>query len=144
MEKYNFNRLLKETNSPEKEISFLQKFGIIPKTVDCAKCGKALAKVFKVDDYVFFRCSCPGRPRVSVMKHTLLYSSTISISVFLVIVYGFIQGWKYTTGKNPVFIKTLYFSLVIEESDLENEVPGTGKQMSSATVAKFFKIFRSN
>jgi hypothetical protein len=33
---------------------------------------------------------------------------------------------------------------VIEESDLENDVPGTGKQLSSATVARFFKIFRSS
>ena len=35
-------------------------------------------------------------------------------------------------------------SSVIEESDLENDVPGTGKQLSSATVARFFKIFRSS
>ena len=101
MEKYNFNRLLKETNSPEKEISFLQNFGIIPKSVDCAKCGKTLSKCYKVNDYVYFRCSCQGRPKVSIMKNTLLYYSNLSIPVFLIVVYGFIEGWKYTTGKLP-------------------------------------------
>lgn len=103
MEKYNFNRLLKETNSSEKEISFLEKFGIIPKSVECAKCGKELSKSYKVNDYIFFRCSCLGRPRVSIMKNTLLNCSELSISVFLIVVYGFIQGWKYDTGKFRAF-----------------------------------------
>ena len=31
---------------------------------------------------------------------------------------------------------------MIEESDIKNEIPGSGEQMSRKTVAKFFRIFR--
>lgn len=127
MENYNFSRLLSETDSHDKIIEFAQKFGILPRSVICDSCGKVLTKCFTDRDYTFFRCSCSARRKLSVTHDTILKNSKITIRTFFIIVYGFVEQWKYRQVRK----------------ECDRSVPlGSGPAVSDATIAKYFKFFR--
>lgn len=127
METVNFAKILRSTDSSETTVAFAQKLGLLPKTARCPNCDKELSKVMFEGSYCFFRCTCKKRTRVSITKNTILYDHKISVQQFIIVGYGWCEGWKYRQ--------------IRKEVDLSDE-PGSGPKLSDATISRYFKFFR--
>lgn len=92
----NFTTLIHETITQEKTIEFCQKYTLIPKSVNCSKCGDVLEKIFFNNNSGFFRCnkrSCKVKQYIT--SNTWFEGRKISLEKTLVLTYCFFVKASY-------------------------------------------------
>ena len=92
----NFTGLIKSTLTREDTVTFCQKYNILPRSVNCPKCGDILNTLSKNNNSLTFRCnkkSC--EKRVHLTKNTWFEGRKISLEKTLVLTYCFVVKASY-------------------------------------------------
>jgi len=98
----NLTELIVSTLTEEKGIQYLQEKLLLPKSVDCPKCGDKLEKLSKKNrpnrpsDYFYFPChkrSC--RVEIPLRKNTWFENTKLSFRKALVLTYCFVKKFSY-------------------------------------------------
>ena len=100
----NHGRILRICYTENGGNKLLTACGVLPSVAQCKGCGEKLD--FKhenthKDEVKFARCTYKacGRGKIGVRVGTILVNSTLTTTTFLTLVYGFLEGWKYSQGE---------------------------------------------
>ena len=103
----NFTGLIKSTSTREDTVKFCQRFGILPKCVNCPSCGVILNALSLNNNCYNFRCSKRScLKRVYLTQNTWFQGRKISLEKVLVLTYCFVTKTSYaqaiheTSGPN--------------------------------------------
>ena len=91
MSKFNIIRLHDQIRTPELQVEFLQKHGILNKSHTCVKCKTVNISVKRRAGTKYHYFECPNcHKQTSIRRNTLLYNKGISLRSFLMLAYFFI------------------------------------------------------
>ena len=135
--KINYAKLVKQVNSMQKQISFLQENKILPKSVVCDSCTNTLTTVYSIRRYNYFYCKKCNK-KYSIRKSTFLYNANVSLRKFILLIYIFVAN--YWTWKQ-IQVET---DLSSSDSESETEVREVDKSsvLANDTISKYFTYFR--
>ena len=89
--KYKWGRIYDEVRTPENQVEFLQKLGIINTTHHCNICNIEVTNIKKRPGTKYFYLECTNcHTQTSIRKNTVLYKKGISIRSFVLLAYTFI------------------------------------------------------
>ena len=111
--KINIRRLVAMTSTEKTCISFLQNCLILPTAAECPTCGVRLlySHTHKTTNCHYARCSkttC-SRVNIGIKTSTILRGSRIPMETFLMMMYQFLKGAKYSEGEHTYMFKVLTF-----------------------------------
>ena len=138
MSPLNLIKLHDQIKTPEMQVDFLQKHGILHKSSKCDKCDLVTDKVHRRagSKYHFFRCpKCLQQS--SIRKNTILYNKSISLRSFLMLAYFFIS---LNLTHDQLIHET---NLSDDDDDPDAAGPaGPGPSLSCCTTVDYTTLFR--
>ena len=134
--KHNIITFHEEIRTPEKQVEFLTKYGVLNTFNTCNTC-KTMTKTIKRrvgTKYYYFECdNC--HKQTSIRKGTILYSKGISFRSFLMLAYFFI-------ALNMTHAQLIHNTNLSGAEDEEEDMATGGPLLSCKTIVHYTNIFR--